>query len=106
MEAQAERVIDLTEFQNLGLILKTNSGVFYTNQSAGFACSHPKIEGVFDPLPIRLGNTELLALGLQFRGSWEHISEADAEQIDTILRRNGHEYVSVDRSKLNHSFEA
>jgi hypothetical protein len=37
--------------QLLGVIYPCQSGVEYTNQVGGTACAHPKIEGVFIPLP-------------------------------------------------------
>ena len=33
-----------------GLIVPKNTGVIYTNQTDGYACDHPTLEGVFIPL--------------------------------------------------------
>jgi hypothetical protein len=34
----------------LGLIIPAKTGVFFSNQTDGVACNHPKLEGVFVPL--------------------------------------------------------
>jgi hypothetical protein len=106
MNRQEKRVIDLYEFDGLGLILKCPSGVCYTHQTAGFACLHPRIEGVFYPLPAQPGKKALFTLAQHFRGAWNHIEKKDADFVDRILRRNRHPYLSVDRSYLEDSFEA
>ena len=51
MDTPPKRTIDLSEYNNIGIILKLGSGVFYTNQVAGYAWEHPEIEGAFYPLP-------------------------------------------------------
>jgi hypothetical protein len=104
--ATQKRVIDVDWYDNLGLILKVQSGVFYTSQVAGYACQHPEVEGVFYPLRVEPGKAELFSLQQHFRGSWSHIDEADADLIDGVLRKNGHHNLSVDRAKLDDSYEA
>ena len=42
--------IELWESVGLGLIVEMPSGVLYSNQTGGFSCLHPAIEGVFLPL--------------------------------------------------------
>lgn len=106
MVSQQKRIIDLTWYANIGVILKIQSGVLYSNQAAGYACQHPEIEGAFYPLSTAPGNAELFSLTQRFKGSWSHISEADADFIDQVLRRNGRPALLVDRGKLTHSYEA
>jgi len=106
MSPRSKRVIDLLDFGNLGLILKVPSGIFYTNQAGGYACEHPEIEGVFFPLPVKPGKAELSALTRHFEGTWNHITESDADLVDRVLRKNGHEKIRVDRTKVDQSFEA
>jgi hypothetical protein len=106
METQPKRIIDLSAYNNVGIILKLGSGVFYTNRVAGYACQHPEIEGAFYPLPVKPGNTELFSLTQRFKGPWNHIEDADAEFVDHVLHSNGHSNLSVDRSKLVESYEA
>lgn len=60
----------------------------------------------FYPLPLEAGNKALWALTEYFRAPSNHINETDADIVDVILRRNGHAYLSVDRSCLEDSFEA
>jgi hypothetical protein len=98
--------IDLTCFPDAGLIIRHSSGVIYTNQAAGYACLHPEMEGVFCPLPIRPGKTELHLLHRHFKGQVNSITAEDADVVDAILRRNGHAYLKVDRARLNNSYEA
>ncbi|HTU50453.1 MAG TPA: DUF6210 family protein [Acidobacteriaceae bacterium] len=104
--ATQKRVIDLSGYDNLGIILKVQSGVFYTSQVAGYACQHPEIEGAFYPLAVKPGKAEVFSLRQRFKGPWNHIDEADAEFIDGVLHKNGHKNLSVDRTKLDDSYEA
>ncbi len=98
--------IDLSFFQELGVVICYPSGVFYSNQAAGFGCLHPEQEGVFCPLPVEPGRAELHALSHHFKGPWSSITQEDADVVDGILRRNGHQYMKVDRSRLSDSYEA
>ena len=41
-----------------------------------------------------------------FKGPWNSLTEEDADVVDRILRRNGHDYLKVDRTKLSDSYEA
>jgi len=104
--ATQKRVIDLSGYDNLGIILKVQSGVFYTSQVAGYACQHPEIEGAFYPLAVKPGKAEVFSLRQRFKGPWNHIDEADAEFIDGVLHKDGHKNLSVDRTKLDDSYEA
>jgi hypothetical protein len=38
MDTQPKRIIDLSKYNNVGIILKLGSGVFYANKAAGLAC--------------------------------------------------------------------
>lgn len=106
MEAQSKRVISLLDFDGVGIIVKSPSGVFYTNQAGGYACEQPEEEGVFFPLPVKPEKAELLALTQHVGGTWGHITESEADLIEKILRQNGHEKLSVNRHKIDQSFEA
>jgi hypothetical protein len=90
----------------MGLIISCQSGITYSNQAGGLACIHPEEDGVFVPLPEAKGRPEAYALQQRFRGEWRHINEEDALAIDNIFRRSGLNYVSVDRTRLQDSFEA
>ncbi len=99
-------LVDLSEFDGLGLIFKTMSGVSFTNQVAGLGCLHPQVEGIFAPLPVVKGRPELHALRSHFRGWWRSLQPVDADIVDGILRRNGKPFLSVDRELLLDSYEA
>ena len=101
-----ERTIDLTWYDNIGLVLKAQSGVFYTSQVAGYVCQHPEMEGVFFPLRVKPGKAEIFSLAQRFKGRWNHIDESDADFIDKVLRSNGHATVLVNRARLEESYEA
>ena len=47
---QHKPVIRLWQLNGIGLIIAHPSGALYTNQTGGFACHHPRMEGVFVPL--------------------------------------------------------
>jgi hypothetical protein len=98
--------IDLTFFQEVGLVICCPSGVVYTNQSGGFGCFHPEAGGVFCPLPVKPGNAEVYALMHHFKGPWSSLTVEDADVVDRVLRGNGHTYLKVDRARLSGSYEA
>ncbi|HET9366215.1 MAG TPA: DUF6210 family protein [Candidatus Angelobacter sp.] len=106
MENQSKPVISLDGFHGVGLIIARPSGVLYGNQAEGYACSHPQAEGVFLPLPVQPGASELWSLQQHFRGEWGPIDEESARIVDRILRRNGHNYLKVNRARLTESCEA
>lgn len=70
MDTQPKGIIDLSKYNNVGIILKLGSGVFYANKAAGLACQYPGIEGAFYPLPVKPGNAELFSLTQRFKGPW------------------------------------
>lgn len=106
MENHSKPVISLDGFQGVGLIITRPSGVLYENQAEGYACSHPRAEGVFLPLPVRPGASELWGLQQHFTGKWGPIDEGSARTVDRILLRNGHKYLKVNRARLAESYEA
>lgn len=97
--------IELFDFYGIGLIVSFPSGVIYTNQVGGFGCFHPEIEGVFVPLEIEHKKI-LFALQQHFGGDWNHIKDSDADVIDKLLRSDDFDFIKVDRTKLEESFEA
>jgi Family of unknown function (DUF6210) len=103
-----KRVIDLDSLNGLGLIIQHPSGVFYTNQVGGHGCFHPEVEGVFFPLQTDVNRYELNTLEQHFKRSWDALNEFEANLVDTVLQRSSRNlnWISVDRSRLKHSFEA
>ena len=106
MEKRPERMIDISQYGGIGLILLAQTGVFYTTQAEGMACSHPKAEGVFVPIPVKPGAQEIWVLQQCFRGELGPISKDSAEIVDRTFKRNGHVYLKVNRARLNESYEA
>jgi hypothetical protein len=43
-------IVRLWSLVGAGLIVPRSSGIIYTNQTDGYACDHPSLEGVFIPL--------------------------------------------------------
>lgn len=104
-EESSKPLVDLLDFDGLGLIISFPSGVIYTNQVGGYACLHPEVEGVFVPLPV--GHKKILfALQTHFSGNWHHLEEKDADVIDKLLRSDDFGYIKVDRNRLSDSFES
>jgi hypothetical protein len=98
--------ISLFGLKGLGLILPFSSGVFYSNQVAGFLCDHPEMEGLFVPVCDGDDHPCLKELERHFLGSWETLATAEADLIDKALRLGRLDFIKVDRSKLNLSVEA
>jgi hypothetical protein len=107
-------VIQLSDLEELALIVECDSGVIYTNQAGGTFCMQPKAEGALVPLgndchiEDRLhaffANPDVPAIGLQ---------PAHADALDLILRTPEEPFVvtptfflEVDRSRLDDSMEA
>jgi len=111
--------IDLGESVGLGLIVALPTGVVYSNQTGGFSCLRPGLEGAFIPLRNDCLDTwELLGPG---RALWEYfqgppyhgsgatagLDEADADVIDALLARGpSSTNLRVDRTRLRDSHEA
>lgn len=100
-----------------GIILKEKTGLFYTNQTGGYACHHPNCEGKY--IELELKNIDLL-LSVIFEGSyggWCCVSgagksglendERSAEQIDYIMSLYSSilKQFKVDRDLLRESEE-
>jgi len=84
-------------------------GGIYTNQTHGFACEHPKEEGVFLPLPDvgpEAPRPLLRRLQQHFKGGWHHLLDDDADFIDGEFRSLGFGFITVDRTQIDRSFEA
>lgn len=91
-------VVHLWDTDNAWLIIKAKTGVRYSNQTNGHACSHPGVEGFLVPLA-RAGQLSE-ELGNCFEGSWnEDVTAERADQIDALIA-NALEYfaLSVDRT--------
>jgi hypothetical protein len=104
-----KKKIDISSYFGIGVIISHASGVLYSNQTQGHACEHPEEEGVFLPLP-QMG-PEFPAPLIQrlqehFDGNWDSILIADADFVDGELRSYGLDFVEVDRTRLDDSFEA
>jgi hypothetical protein len=105
-------LIQLWGGPRLGLIILRPSGVYYSNQTGGYACLHPTVEGVF--VPIRVDELDLeRELSEYFTGAkWQGwccrgIDEETAIVIDGLLAQcDFTRGIRVDRNRLRDSHEA
>lgn len=97
----------LHEFPDLCLIVKAATNVIYTNQTGGFACWHPEVEGFLVPLHTHLGMRELESLRSLFGSDCDDgIDSEIADQLESMLARLGLKGICVNRSKLAESWES
>ena len=103
----------------IGIIIQKNSGVFYTNQTGGYACHQPALEGAFIPLFSKGEFYDKLSKKLDdyffgdsgpYRGhcyiyEGKGINEQDADWLDLLFKESEVPF-KVDRDKLNESEEA
>jgi len=111
-----KRTVDVWEFNGIGLIIKCPSGVCISNQTGGYACHHPEVEGVFVPLLADRGapsNTVLCQLERFFtEGKWggwceNGIDAETADFMDSLLASSDElKFIKVDRALLADSEEA
>nr|WP_243436214.1 DUF6210 family protein [Acanthopleuribacter pedis] len=97
----------------VGVVIKKQTGVIYSNQVGGHSCLQPKIEGVFlpldtDHLPEDYRDSNLNALeNLDWQAQSGNLTVTLADQVDAILaRHNFSTGILVDRRKLEDSYEA
>ncbi len=105
-------VIDLYGV-DLGVIVALPTGVVYSNQADGVACTHPQQEGAYVPLVTHFRDTPprhdqaLVAYFDQRPGNRGHLEPAEADELDDILARIQDPFaMTIDRSRLEDSVEA
>ena len=111
--------VDLFEFSGLAVIIEWPSGLVYSNQTGGHSCLHPELQGALIPLrnDVEHPSGKLLSpetdLFAYFQGPPHDgtgatlgLSEADADFIDSVLRKWKLTHVRVDRARLSESHEA
>jgi hypothetical protein len=97
--------VGLSSLQDLGLIVKSRTGVVYTNECAGYAGAHHEAEGFFVPLRAYGEWRELCALQNAFDAYGEALKAGEADRFDEVIRRLGLDSVRADRSKVEQSVE-
>lgn len=108
---KAQPVIRLYDLEGLALIVKTRSGVIYTNQAGGVFCMQPKVEGVL--VPIEDEGDEIERRLDSWFGSYGRIKAEDVASLNGILHtpKEGLTitptfFLDVDPSKIKESMEA
>ena len=105
-------VIQLWGERQFGLIVLRPSGVYYSNQTGGYACYHPMAEGVFIPLGIDTVDQEKELCDYFTGAKWggwccEGIDEETAGFIDVLMEKSDlTKSITVDRTRLHDSQEA
>ena len=105
-------VIELWNSSGLGLIILYPSGVYYSNQTGGYACLHPSVEGVYVPLENEVIDQEKMLhdyfVGPKWLGAcMRAIDEETANKIDEILAlADESKLFKVDHSRFSDSHEA
>ena len=105
-------VIRLYDTYGVGLIILWPSNVLYTNQTGGYACLQPSVEGVFVPLHNELIDQERLLFEYFTGPKWagcccRGIDNETADEIDAILGlAPATQMLRVNRSQLYESYEA
>lgn len=109
--------LDMFSGVDLGLIVPWPTGIIYSNQANGVGCDHPELEGAYIPFgsfPERETEPNHKALAEHFAslpGNREYFSletaDVTANFIDEFLVSTELPFAaSVDRSRLNDSYEA
>ncbi len=104
--------ISLYGLEQTALILLSDKGVVYQNQTGGNACMQPKAKGLLVPVTNDPPLDNLFEGALDYKLSSVcrdliELSEDVADKIDTILKKELHGLaIVVDRARLNESMEA
>jgi len=105
-------LVNLWSSLGIGIIVLYKSGVRYSNQTGGYSCLHPEVEGVYVPLTNEVVNQEK-ELEAYFTGprwqGWccDRIDAETADFIDGVLKKSPYTCdINVDRSRLEASHEA
>jgi len=111
--------IDLSGRIDIGLIISCPTGVLYSNQSDGYSCAHPTMEGAYLPLTVPVSPWASKPLGHEaIYNHWQtrytsepaigygYMKEADAVHIDAFLTTTDTPFqVTVDRTRFRDSWE-
>lgn len=106
------REICLYDLEQTALILLSEKGVLYHNQTGGNFCMQPRAKGILVPISNDppLANLHEGSLAFKLSSITENrvgLNLADADRIDDLLNRELHGMtVTVDREQLGISMEA
>lgn len=105
--------VNLYDFTGMGLIISHPSGVIYSNQTGGYLCSHPELEGIFIPItdnfthPQQPGLENYFFFEEKYGGHcYMGIDADDADYLDQVFDQLGLPNVRVDRERLSNCMEA
>jgi hypothetical protein len=109
----------LWDLDGWGVIISWPSGVMMGNQTGGYSCLQPEMEGVFYPLsngyttpgqavpPVDVLMKYFVGPRWGGEGATRGLEEEDADFIDRLLKRQGFfPGIQVDRSRLRESHES
>ena len=105
-------LVKLWSLVGAGLIIPRKTGIIYTNQTDGYACDHPQLEGAFVPLSNdfdieRPKDSLEYKLSILYPEGWGRPTTETCDAIEELLSnypesRN----IKVDRDKIEESREA
>lgn len=106
--------ISVFDTVGFGLIIAYPTGVIITNQTGGFMCEHPEIEGVYLPLRTQTDEVSVISpaneLNRYFVSRYakqQGLDEEDIDFIHKVLKKYRlDEFISVDKTRANESHEA
>ncbi|WP_223596169.1 DUF6210 family protein [Neobacillus bataviensis] len=101
-----KREVCLYSLEQLALIIKTKSGIVYSNQAGGYSCLQPSVEGV---LTILEDDTKELLQNLsKYCLNKTKLTIEDANFLDELLMSyyGAGKFLSIDRKRLDDSMEA
>lgn len=108
------KIIDLCSLdEKMGVIVSFKTGIYFSNQSGGYACKHPQIEGFYFPINHNEKQYDSLCnyfVGSKYNG-WccNGINKRDLRFINNLLAQNSCWAtlpITVDTDKLKESMEA
>lgn len=112
--------ISLFSSVGLGIIIPFPSGIFYSNQTGGTACVHPKVEGVYIPIAndytfdthtFKSPEIELTSYFMGEKhnstGATYGLDQEDSNKISAILKDYRLDrFIEIDNHKLKESHES
>ena len=105
-------LVKLWSLVGAGLIVPRETGIIYTNQTDGYACDHPRLEGAFIPLSNDFNHDEFknsleYQLCSLYPEGWGAPTPETCEAIDALLSRfRETRKIRVDRTRLDESRES
>lgn len=96
-------ILDVNEIlhdSQTALIILRPTGVFYTAQTGGVGCDHPKAEGILLPMPEWMQEFDDCSYGCQHLWQDEAARTRLADDLDAFFAFKRHDFIQIDRDRL------